>query len=173
MTIHAEVGIRNSDVTGVQTCIFLFQAEDGIRDRDVTGVQTCALPILLGAALAGSVMRFTRTQMLEVMRQDYIRTARAKGLQERAVVIRHAIRNSFIPVITVIGIQLPVLLGGTLIIESIFNVPGVGRYLVSSIAQKDYPVVQSVNLVLAVFIVLIHIAVDVTYGVIDPRIRFR
>ncbi len=146
----------------------------GILDNPVENLKIMVLPsLVLGAALAGSVMRFTRTQMLEVMRQDYIRTARAKGLQERAVVIRHAIRNSFIPVITVIGIQLPVLLGGTLIIESIFNVPGVGRYLVSSISQKDYPVVQSVNLVLAVFIVLINIAVDVTYGVIDPRIRFR
>ncbi|GAB4325560.1 MAG: ABC transporter permease subunit [Dehalococcoidia bacterium] len=146
----------------------------GITKDPVENLQIMILPsLVLGAALSGSVMRFTRTQMLEVMRQDYIRTAQAKGLRERTIIIRHAIRNSFIPVITVVGIQIPVILGGTLIIESIFNIPGVGRYLVASIAQKDYPVVQSVNLILAVFIVVLNIVVDVTYGVLDPRIRYR
>lgn len=146
----------------------------GITSDPVENLQIMVLPsLVLGAALSGTVMRFTRTQMLEVMRQDYIRTAQAKGLRERTIIIRHAIRNSFIPVITVVGIQMPVILGGTLIIESIFNIPGVGRYLVSSIAQKDYPVVQSVNLILAVFIVVLNIVVDVTYGILDPRIRYR
>lgn len=140
----------------------------------VGNLQIMILPsLVLGAALSGSVMRFTRTQMLEVMRQDYIRTAQSKGLHESTIIIRHALRNSFIPVITIIGIQVPVLIGGTLVIESIFNVPGVGRYLVSSISQRDYPVVQSVNLILAVVIVLTNIVVDVTYGILDPRIRYK
>lgn len=145
----------------------------GITENPIENLQIMVLPsLVLGASLSGSVMRFTRTQMLEVMRQDYIRTAQAKGLRESTVIIRHALRNSFIPVITIIGIQVPLLLGGTLIIESIFNVPGVGRYLVSSISQRDYPVVQSVNLVLATLIVMTNIVVDVTYGVLDPRIRY-
>ncbi len=145
----------------------------GITEDPIANLQIMILPsLVLGAALSGSVMRFTRTQMLEVMRQDYIRTAQSKGLRERTVVIRHAMRNSFIPVITIIGIQVPIMVGGTLIIESIFNVPGVGRYLVSAISQRDYPVVQSVNLILATLIVVTNIVVDVTYGILDPRIRY-
>ena len=128
---------------------------------------------VLGTGLAGTVMRFTRTQMLEVMRQDYIRTAWSKGLRERTVVLRHAVRNAFIPVITVIGLELPILVSGTLVVESIFNVPGVGRYFVAAIDSRDYPVVQSVNLLIATFIVFVNLAVDIAYACLDPRIRYR
>jgi peptide/nickel transport system permease protein len=127
---------------------------------------------ILGMLLSGTVMRMTRAQMLEVLRQDYVRTAWSKGLRERTVVARHAIRNAFIPVVTIVGLQVPILVGGTVILESIFSVPGVGRYLLFSIASLDYPVVQAINLIVAAVIVLTNLAVDVTYGFLDPRIRY-
>jgi peptide/nickel transport system permease protein len=128
--------------------------------------------IILGAALSGTVMRLTRAQMLEVMRQDYIRTAWAKGLQERTVIVRHAIRNAFIPVITLIGLQVPVVVGGSVILETIFNIPGIGRYLINAINQRDYPIIQGVNLVVATTIVLTNLAVDLSYSLVDPRVRY-
>jgi peptide/nickel transport system permease protein len=128
--------------------------------------------LILGAALSGTVMRLTRTQMLEVMRQDYIRTAWSKGLRERTIIVRHAIRNAFIPVVTVIGLQVPVLVGGTVILEQIFNVPGIGRYLLTAINQRDFPIIQGVNLVVATVIVLTNLLVDVSYSVLDPRVRY-
>ncbi|WP_322795954.1 ABC transporter permease [Tepidiforma sp.] len=128
--------------------------------------------LILGGGLSGSVMRFTRSSMLEVLRQDYIRTAWAKGLRERVIIIRHAMRNALIPVITVIGLQLPVLVGGTVIIETVYSIPGMGRYYVSSIDQKDYPVIQAVNIVVALVVVFANLTVDVLYSVIDPRIRY-
>jgi peptide/nickel transport system permease protein len=128
--------------------------------------------LLLGLALSGGVMRLTRTMMLEVLRQDYIRTAWSKGLRERSVIVRHALKNAFIPVITVVGLQVGVALSGTIIIESIFNMPGVGRYLVGAISQRDYPSIQGVVLVLATSVVLVNLLVDVTYAYLDPRIRF-
>lgn len=127
--------------------------------------------ILLGVTLAGSVMRMTRTMMLEVLRQDYIRTAWSKGLRERSIITRHAIKNAFIPVITIIGLQVGVAISGTIIIESIFNMPGVGRYLVGAILQRDYPSVQGVVLVLATVVVFVNLLVDLAYGVLDPRVR--
>ncbi len=128
--------------------------------------------LLLGFSLAGSVMRMTRTMMLEVLRQDYIRTAWAKGLRERSVIMRHGLKNAFIPVITIVGLQVGVALSGTIIIESIFNMPGVGRYLVGAITQRDYPSIQGVVLVLAIAIVVVNIAVDIAYAALDPRIRY-
>lgn len=128
--------------------------------------------LLLGAALSGTVMRLSRAQMLEVMRQDYIRTAWSKGLRERTVITRHAIRNAFIPVITVIGLQVPILVGGSVIVETIFNVPGIGRYLVNAINQRDYPIIQGVNLVVATVVVLTNVIVDVSYSLLDPRVRY-
>ena len=128
--------------------------------------------ILLGLTLAGSVMRMTRTMMLEVLRQDYIRTAWAKGLRERSVVTRHAIKNAFIPVITIIGLQVGVAISGTIIIETIFNMPGVGRFFVGAILQRDYPSVQGVVLVLAIVVVVVNLLIDLAYGWLDPRIRF-
>jgi peptide/nickel transport system permease protein len=127
---------------------------------------------ILGMLLSGTVMRMTRAQMLEVLRQDYVRTAWSKGLRERTVVTRHAIKNAFIPVVTIIGLQIPVLVGGTVILESIFGVPGMGRYLLSAISWRDYPVVQGIVLVLASAVVLTNLAVDLTYAYLDPRIRY-
>lgn len=128
--------------------------------------------LLLGISLAGTVMRMTRTMMLEVLRQDYIRTAWAKGLRERMIITRHALKNAFIPVITIIGLQVGTAVGGTIILETIFNMPGIGRYFVGAIFQRDYPSVQGVVLVLAIIIVFVNLIVDVMYGVLDPRVRY-
>jgi peptide/nickel transport system permease protein len=128
--------------------------------------------LLLGAALSGTVMRLSRAQMLEVMRQDYIRTAWSKGLKERTIISRHAVRNAFIPVITLIGLQVPILVGGSVIVEQIFSVPGIGRYLVTAINQRDYPIIQGVNLVVATVIVFTNLIVDVSYSLLDPRVRY-
>jgi peptide/nickel transport system permease protein len=128
--------------------------------------------LLLGFSLAGGVMRLTRTMMLEVLRQDYIRTAWSKGLRERSIIMRHALKNAFIPVITIIGLQVGVALSGTIILESIFNMPGTGRYLVGAISQRDYPSIQGVVLVLAVAVVVVNILVDISYALLDPRIRY-
>ena len=127
---------------------------------------------LLGLALAGGVMRLTRTMVLEVMRQDYIRTAWAKGLRERSVILRHAMKNALIPVITIVGLQVGTAISGTIILETIFNMPGVGRYFVGAILQRDYPSVQGVVLVLATVIVLVNLIVDLSYAWLDPRIRY-
>jgi peptide/nickel transport system permease protein len=128
--------------------------------------------LLLGINLAGGVMRLTRTTMLEVLRQDYIRTAWSKGLRERVVIMRHALKNAFIPVITILGLQVSVAVGGTIILESIFNMPGIGRYLVGAILQRDYPSVQGVVLVIAVVVIFVNLIVDISYGYLDPRIRY-
>jgi peptide/nickel transport system permease protein len=128
--------------------------------------------LLLGVNLSGSVMRMTRTMVLEVMRQDYIRTAYAKGLRERTVLVRHAMKNALIPVITIIGLQVGTALSGTLIIETIFNMPGVGRYFISAILNRDYPSVQGVVLVLATVVVLVNLLVDLIYAALDPRISY-
>lgn len=128
--------------------------------------------LLLGAGLSGSVMRFTRSTMLDVLRQDYIRTAWAKGLRERAIITRHALRNALIPVVTVVGLQLPILVGGTVIIESIYNIPGMGRYYISAILTLDYPVIQGINIIVALVVVFANLGVDLTYSILDPRIRF-
>jgi peptide/nickel transport system permease protein len=135
-------------------------------------LQQMLLPALaLSVALMAVVMRMTRTTMLEVLRQDYIRTARAKGLADRLVIYRHALRNSLIPVITIIGIQIGTLMGGSVIIEQIFGLPGIGWWLLQAIYNRDYPVVQSAALLLATVFVLINLVVDLLYAVIDPRIR--
>jgi peptide/nickel transport system permease protein len=132
------------------------------------------LPSLIqGVLLSASVMRITRTMMLEVLRQDYIRTAWSKGLRERAVIFRHALKNAMIPVITVIGLQIGFLLGGSVITEQIFSLPGMGRLLVESLTFRDYPVIQGINFIVASWIILINLCIDLTYGYLDPRIRFR
>ena len=128
--------------------------------------------LLLGVNLSGSVLRMTRTMVLEVMRQDYIRTAYAKGLRERTVLVRHAMKNALIPVITIIGLQVGTALSGTLIIETIFNMPGVGRYFIGAILARDYPSIQGVVLVLATVVVFVNLAVDLIYAAIDPRISY-
>ncbi len=127
---------------------------------------------ILGLASAAAIMRLTRAMLLDVLRQDYVRTAWSKGLRERAVVLKHALKNALIPVITVLGIQVAQILGGTVIFESIFGLPGMGRFLFDAINQRDYPVIQGVNLLIVSVVVVINLAVDATYAWLDPRIRY-
>ena len=129
--------------------------------------------LILGTYFAAATMRMTRTMMLEVLRQDYVRTAWSKGLRERVVVVRHAIKNALIPVITLTGLQLPVLIGGSVIMENIFNLPGIGRLLVDALLDRDYPMVSGVNLVFAAGVVAINLVVDLLYAFLDPRVRYR
>ena len=129
--------------------------------------------IVLGAALSAITMRLTRTMMLEVLRQDYIRTAWAKGLNEPLVVLRHALRNALIPVITLVGLQAPLLIGGAVIIEQIFVIPGMGLLLLDAVNQRDYPVITGVFLVVGVAVMLINLLVDMSYGFLDPKVRYR
>ncbi len=128
--------------------------------------------IVAGMALSGIEMRMTRTMMLEVLRQDYIRTAWAKGLKERTVIIKHAIRNAFIPVITVLGIQIPVVIGGTVIVETLFQLSGMGRLLVNAAKNRDLPLISGITIVFATALVFINLIVDLAYGFLDPRVRF-
>jgi peptide/nickel transport system permease protein len=120
-----------------------------------------------------SLARQTRSSMLEVMHQDYIRTAWSKGLRERLVILRHALKNSLIPVVTLIGTQTPQLVGGSVFVETVFNIPGMGRLAVTSMFDQDYPVTQGVILIIAIAVVLSNLVVDLSYGWIDPRIRYR
>ena len=127
--------------------------------------------LILGTAASAATMRMARTMMLEVLRQDYIRTAWAKGLNERVVVLRHAVKNALIPVVTLIGLQLPILVGGSVIIENIFNLPGLGRLMLTALNNRDYPVVSGVNLVFATSVVGINLMIDLIYPYLDPRVR--
>ena len=129
--------------------------------------------LILGTAMSAETMRVTRTMMLEVLRQDYIRTAWSKGLNERVVVVRHALKNAFIPVVTLIGARLPLLVGGSVIMENIFNLPGVGRYFLDALNDRDYPVISGVNLVLASITMLSILVTDMIYPYLDPRVRYR
>ena len=128
--------------------------------------------LILGTYLAASTMRMTRTMMLEVLRQDYVRTAWAKGLRERRVVLRHAVKNALIPVVTLVGLQLPIIAGGSVIIENIFNLPGLGRLMLIALNERDYPVISGVNLFFATVVVLVNLVTDLTYAFLDPRIRY-
>ncbi|MEK7217332.1 MAG: ABC transporter permease [Chloroflexota bacterium] len=142
-------------------------------DNPANNLQQLFFPALaLGIAQSASVMRLLRSQLLEVIRQDYIRTARAKGLRERQVVLVHALRNGLIPVLTLLGNRIGRFLGGTLVLEIIFNVPGMGRWLTESIQFRDYPVVQSVILIFTAVYVVVNIIVDISYTWLDPRIRY-
>ena len=129
--------------------------------------------VVLGAALSAITMRLTRTMMLEVLRQDYIRTAWAKGLSERLVILRHALRNAMIPVVTLIGLQAPLLIGGAVIIEQIFVIPGMGLLLLEAVQQRDYPIITGVFLVVGVAVMAINLVVDLSYGLLDPKVRMR
>ena len=128
--------------------------------------------LILGTGMAAATMRMTRTMMLEVLRQDYIRTAWSKGLKERAVVIRHAVKNALIPVVTLIGLQMPILVGGSVIMENIFNLPGIGRVFVLALNARDYPVVSGINLLFATAVIGINLAIDLIYPYLDPRVRY-
>lgn len=131
------------------------------------------IPSVVGGLAAGATtMRLLRSQMLEVLRQDYIRTAWSKGLGERVVVIRHALKNAFIPVVTVLGLTIATLISGNVVFEYIFNIPGIGNRILRSIQSRDVPVVQAFILVIATFIVFVNLAIDLLYGLLDPRIRY-
>ena len=137
------------------------------------GLRSLILPsITLGTAMTAVVMRMTRSSLLEVLQLDFVRTARAKGLGGTVVLLRHALRNALIPVVTVVGLQAGALLGGAIITETIFALPGVGRLLVDAIFQRDFPIVQGVVLLLAVNFLLVNLLVDIAYGYLDPRIRY-
>ena len=128
--------------------------------------------LILGSASAAATMRMTRTMMLEVLRQDYIRTAWSKGLKERAVVIRHALKNALIPVVSLIGLQLPILVGGAVIMENIFNLPGLGRLMLLALNERDYPMVSGINLFFATAVVVFNLITDLIYAFLDPRVRY-
>ncbi len=128
--------------------------------------------LILGTASAAATMRMMRTMMLEVLRQEYIRTAWSKGLRERVVIVRHTLKNALIPVITLIGLQLPILVGGAVIMENIFALPGLGRLMLDALQSRDYPVVQGTNLFFATGVVLLNLLIDLIYPYLDPRVRY-
>ena len=129
--------------------------------------------LVLGMLMSGLVMRMTRTMMLEIIRQDYIRTGWSKGLKEKVVILRHALPNALIPVITVIGYMLPWVIGGTIIIERIFGLPGLGHLLIQAINDRDYPVISGITIFAAIIIMLANLVIDLTYALLDPRIRYK
>jgi peptide/nickel transport system permease protein len=132
----------------------------------------CIPAMAVGFRSAALTMRITRSSMLEVLRQDYIRTARAKGASESSVNFRHALKNAILPVITVIGIEAAFLIGGLIVTETVFNIPGVARFLVEALRWRDYPIVQNLVMLIALVVVLANFTVDMLYAVIDPRIRY-
>ena len=127
---------------------------------------------VFGVTRAGPIMRITRSALLDVLRQDYIRTAWSKGLPEQAIVLRHALKNALIPVVSLVGLQIPLYIGGSGIIEAIFRLPGGGLFFFEALTRLDYPVVQSVNLIFAAMVVGLNLAIDLTYAFLDPRIRY-
>ncbi len=139
----------------------------------VANLKMMVLPAIAGGfASAAVIMRLLRSQLLEVLRQDYVRTAWAKGLRERTIVLRHALRNALIPVVTILGLLVGILFGGNVVLESMFSVPGAGQFLVISLRQNDFPVVQGVVLIIAIVLVLTNLVVDLAYAWLDPRIRY-
>jgi peptide/nickel transport system permease protein len=127
----------------------------------------------LGLVQSALIARIARSSMLDVLREQYVTTGRAKGLNERAVVYKHAFRNALVPTVTVIGISLAVLISGTVVVETVFNIPGLGRLVISAVSRRDYPVVQGVVLVIAGVYMLVNLLVDLSYLVIDPRVKYR
>jgi peptide/nickel transport system permease protein len=135
-------------------------------------VQFILPAVILGIASAAGIMRLTRGMLLEVLRQDYVRTAWSKGLHERVVVLKHALKNALIPVVTVLGLQVAGIVGGAVVVEWIFGIPGMGQFLVDAIVQRDYPVIQGINLLIVTAVVLTNLTVDLVYALLDPRIRY-
>jgi peptide/nickel transport system permease protein len=143
------------------------------RESPIDNLRSLALPaVSLGTTMAAAVTRMTRSAMLDVLSQDYVRTARAKGLRVRAVLWRHALKNAIIPVLTIVGTETGKLLGGSLIVEQIFATPGIGQYAANSIFTRDYPVLQAAVLVVAASYVMINTLVDIGYAVVDPRLKY-
>jgi len=129
--------------------------------------------LILGTAMSAGTMRLTRTVMLEVLRQDYVRTAWSKGLKERVVIMRHVVKNTLIPVVTLIGAQIPIMVGGSVILENIFALPGIGRLFLVALNNRDYPVVQGINLFLSIVVMLNILLIDMIYPYLDPRVRYK
>jgi peptide/nickel transport system permease protein len=182
VTIFALAGLSIPEFLFATLLILLFSLEWRIlppsgyvpfSEDPIQNLKLMIMPALaLGLGAASYITRMTRSSVLETLRQDYIRTAYAKGLRGAPIIIRHALSNALIPIVTVIGIQLGYLLGGAVIIEAIFAVPGVGRYALDSINMRDYPVVQGTVLFVTMIFVLINLVVDVLYAYLDPRIRY-
>jgi peptide/nickel transport system permease protein len=128
--------------------------------------------LILGIASAAAIMRLTRGMLLEALRQDYVSTAWSKGLPESRVVVKHSLKNAVIPVVTILGLQVAQVLGGTVIFEQIFGLPGIGRFLFDAITQRDYPVIQGINLLIVSLVVIVNLGVDAVYVLLDPRIRY-
>jgi peptide/nickel transport system permease protein len=129
--------------------------------------------LVLGFSLSGVTMRMTRAMMLEVLRQDYIRTAWAKGLREKIVILRHALKNALIPVVTLFGLNIPILIGGTVIVEQIFVLPGMGLLMFDAINQRDYPIITGLMLIIGLVVLVVNLLVDLSYGFLDPKIRYK
>ena len=145
----------------------------GFFEDPIRNLQIMILPAsILGVSIAGSVMRMTRSSVLEVLRQDFVRTVRAKGASERVAIFRHVLRNALIPIITLVGMQIGSLLGGAVIVEQIFSLPGLGQMTLTGINQRDYPVVQGCVLFIAFVYVLVNLVTDLLYSYIDPRISY-
>jgi peptide/nickel transport system permease protein len=160
-------------VIGVQWGILPAAGYVPFRENPIEHIQHLILPCVALATLETAILqRMTRSSMLEVLAEDYVRTARAKGLAGRVVVYGHALRNALIPVLTIIGVQIGSALGGTVLVELIFNWPGLSSYLVTGINQRDYPVVQAVVLLIAALFILLNLLTDLCYAVVDPRIRY-
>jgi len=135
-------------------------------------VQHLLLPaIVLGVLNSALVIRFTRASVLDILGEDYVRTARAKGLSEGVVLMKHVLRNALVPIVTVLGLTLALMIGGTVVTETVFNLPGVGNLVVRAVLRRDYPVIQGTLLVIAAIYVFINLAIDLLYTVVDPRIR--
>jgi peptide/nickel transport system permease protein len=166
---------------GLMTILFLIRVFDWIPEQgyipiwERPGANMAQLiwpAVVLGLATASTPLRMMRSTMLEVLREDYIRTARSKGLTERIIIVRHAMRNALIPVVTLYGLQIPIAVGGLVVTEQVFGIPGVGLMLVNSITQRDYPVTQMMVALIAVTVVMSNLLVDLMYGWLDPRIRY-
>lgn len=172
--VVAMVGVSTPIFWSGMLLILLFAVMLGwLPSGGVSAWQGYILPaVSLGFFAAGIIARQTRSAMLDVMRQDYVRTARAKGLQERRVIDRHALRNALIPVVTIVGLEFGRMLGGAILTETVFSLPGLGSFLIISISKRDYPVVQGIVLWLALAFVVINMLIDVAYAALDPRIRY-
>ncbi len=172
-TIGALLGVSMPVFWWGLILILIFSVELGLLPSGgMGGISHLILPaIVLGTASTAIIARMTRSSMLDVLRQDYVRTARAKGLLEKIIIYRHALRNALIPTVTVVGLQFGYMLAGAVLTESVFSWPGVGRLLVEAILFRDFPVVQSALLIIAIMFVLVNLLVDVLYAFLDPRIR--
>ncbi len=173
-TFLAIAGISIPNMVVGPLLIWIFVIKLRLFDLKWTGsFSNYLLPaITLGTAMAASIARLTRASLLQIIGEDYVRTAYAKGLATRVVVVRHALRNSLIPVVTIIGPMFANVVTGILVVEQIFNVPGMGKHFVSSVGNRDYPLIIAVTIIFSTVIVVSNLLVDITYGFLDPRIRY-